>query len=100
MFRRLHEGGAPVTLVVDGKRVPAAPGDTVASALLVAGITILRKTAVSGSPRSVYCGMGVCFECLVEIDGEGNRQACLTAVRDGMVVTTGGTRRNLLAEPM
>ena len=42
--------------------------------------------AVSGSPRAPYCMMGVCFDCLMEIDGVGNRQACLTPVADGMQV--------------
>ena len=63
-----------------------APGDTVAAALLAAGETDLRATPVSGSPRAPYCMMGVCFECLMEIDGIGNRQACLTPVIEGMQV--------------
>ncbi len=43
-------------------------------------------TPVTGSARGPYCMMGVCFDCLVEIDGEGNRQACMIEARDGMVV--------------
>ena len=42
--------------------------------------------AVTSAPRAPYCMMGVCFECLVEIDGKPSRQACLTPVRDGMVI--------------
>ena len=79
---------ASVTLTVDGERVSARDGDTVASALLAAGRQATRRSAVSGEPRAPYCQMGVCFECLVEIDGIADRQACLVPVRNGMVVTT------------
>jgi predicted molibdopterin-dependent oxidoreductase YjgC len=89
MFRRLVEPErASVRLVVDGRAVTAAPGDSVAAALLAAGVVACRTTPVSGAPRAPYCMMGVCFDCLVTIDGVGSRQACLTRVRDGMVVET------------
>lgn len=77
-----------VTLTVDGERVAARDGDTVATALLAAGRLPLRRSTVSGAPRAPFCQMGVCFECLVEIDGVADRQACLAAVRDGMRVST------------
>ena len=57
-----------------------------ASALLAAGETVFRTTPVSGAERGPFCMMGVCFECLVEIDGVPNRQACMTPVSDGMNV--------------
>lgn len=79
---------ASVTLTIDGERIVARDGDTVASALLAAGRQAIRRSAVSGEPRAPYCQMGVCFECLVEIDGMADRQACLVPVRNGMVVTT------------
>jgi predicted molibdopterin-dependent oxidoreductase YjgC len=89
MFRRLPETGpASILLEVDGKRLDARPGDSVAAALLAAGHAICRTTAVTGAPRAPYCMMGVCFECLVTIDGVGNRQACLVRVVDGMKVET------------
>ena len=89
MFQRLPrpESGT-VTLSVDGKPVTALPGDSVAAALLAAGIIACRTTPVSGAPRAPYCMMGVCFECLVAIDGVGSRQACLARVRDGMRIET------------
>ena len=89
MFQRLNrpESGT-VRLSVDGKPVAALPGDSVAAALLAAGILACRTTPVSGAPRAPYCMMGVCFECLVTIDGVGSRQACLIEVRDGMAVET------------
>ena len=64
--------------------VSARAGDTVAAALLAAGLDHCRTTPVSGAPRAPYCMMGVCFECLVTIDGVGNRQGCLVPVREGM----------------
>jgi D-hydroxyproline dehydrogenase subunit gamma len=88
MFRRLVESKAAVALTVDGKPISARAGDTVAAALLAAGIDHTRTTPVSGAPRAPYCMMGVCFECLMSIDGVGSRQACLVPVRDGMQVET------------
>ena len=88
MFKRLVERGAAVAITVDGKTLGARAGDTVAAALLAAGIDHCRTTPVSGAPRAPYCLMGVCFDCLVTIDGVGSRQACLVPVRDGMAVET------------
>ena len=88
MFRRLAEAGPSVALTIDGKAVAARNGDTVAAALLAAGIDHCRTTPVTGAPRAPYCLMGVCFDCLVTIDGVGSRQACLVPVRDGMKVET------------
>src|SRR5262249_17925560 len=88
MFKRLGEAGSAVTLTVDGKPVTARAGDTVAAALLAGGIDHCRTTPVSGAPRAPYCLMGVCFDCLVTIDGVGSRQSCLVPVRDGMTVET------------
>ena len=64
----------------------ARPGDSVAVALLAAGIRSTRTTAASGAPRGPYCMMGACFECLAEVDGVANVQTCMTEVRDGMRV--------------
>jgi len=88
MFKRLREAGAPIAITVDGKAVRAANGDTVAAALLAAGVDHCRTTPVTGAPRAPYCLMGVCFDCLVTIDGVGNRQGCLVPVREGMKVET------------
>ena len=62
--------------------------DTVAAALLAAGLSHCRTTPVSGVPRAPYCMMGVCFDCLVTIDGVGSRQACLVPVQAGMAIET------------
>ena len=86
MFRRLPEREASVAMEIDGKTVAAAPGDSVAAAMFAAGISTFRRAPVDGGPRGPWCAMGVCFECLVEIDGEPNRQACMTPVREGLRV--------------
>src|SRR5260221_2783422 len=79
MFRRLRQPEfRTVSLSVDGRPVVARPGDSVAAALLAAGILGCRPTPGSGAPPAPYFMMGVCFECLVTIDGTGSRQACLT----------------------
>lgn len=89
MYRRLPsaQAGASLRLTVDGMSVQLRPGETVAAALLLAGHKAGRTTPVTGAARGPYCMMGVCFDCLVTIDGEGNRQACMVEAKDGMVVT-------------
>jgi len=77
-----------LTIFIDGTATPARHGDTVAAAMLGSGHVACRTTAVSGTPRGPYCLMGVCFDCLVKIDGDANRQACMTTVRDGMRIET------------
>ena len=86
-MRRIPRDDMPqVHIEFEGQSLPAAAGDTVAAALLAAGQREFRTTPVSGRPRGPFCMMGVCFDCLVEIDGVANRQACMIEVRDGMRV--------------
>ena len=88
MFTRLPEAeaAASIFLTVDGRSVRARSGDSVAAALLAAGFTYCRSTPVGGAKRAPYCMIGVCLECLLTIDGVGNCQGCLVAVREGMRV--------------
>ena len=87
MFKRTHDDARrEVEISVDGQRVLAREGDTVSAALLASGLDVRRATAVSGAPRLPYCMMGVCFDCLVIIDGVGNRQGCLVPVSAGMKI--------------
>jgi predicted molibdopterin-dependent oxidoreductase YjgC len=89
MFRRQTEARRPaLTIRIDGVATEAREGDSVAAAMLAAGHLTARKTPVSGAPRAPYCLMGVCFECLVTVDGVGNRQGCMVLVRDGMRIET------------
>ena len=77
--------GERVTFRFDGRDVEASQGETIASALWVAGIRALRASSRTGEPRGVYCCMGVCFDCLVRVDGTPVR-ACTTPVAASLVV--------------
>ncbi len=97
MFRALREPDHPVAFSFDGRPLQAAQGQSLASALLAAGVRHFRTSTVSGEPRAPYCMMGVCFDCLVTVDGVQNRQSCLVEVRDGMVVESQHGARTLIA---
>src|SRR6476660_9141885 len=77
--------GPPVRLRFDGREIEALPGETIAAALAAADVVAVRQTR-SGAPRGPFCGMGVCFDCLVTVDGRPSQRACLTKVAAGMDV--------------
>jgi D-hydroxyproline dehydrogenase subunit gamma len=87
MTRRPVSGGVQrgqsVTVTVDGRPTSAYLGESVA-AVLIAGGDLSTRTTVDGEPRGLFCGMGVCFDCLVIVDGVPGTRACVTWVRDGM----------------
>lgn len=87
MYKRFQEIGRPITFSFNGAPVEAQQGDTIAAALLMAGLRSFRKTPVSGTPRGAFCMMGACFDCLVEIDGE-TVQACMVPASEGLIVTS------------
>lgn len=79
--------GAPaVAFSFNGDPLEAGPGQTLGAALMAAGIPAWRTTRKSERPRGLLCGIGVCFDCLVTVDGEANQRACLVEVREGMRV--------------
>lgn len=85
MYAQRPEGRpATVEVLVDGRPVLVPEGASAAAAVLVAGLPALRTTPVGAAPRLPYCMMGVCFDCLAEIDGVPNRQACMVTVAPGM----------------
>lgn len=99
MFRRLPEGGAAMLrFTIDGEPATARAGDSVAAAMMANGHAACRETVVSGAARGPYCLMGVCFDCLVVIDGVGNRQGCLVPVAEGMRVETQRGARDIAQE--
>lgn len=77
---------AAVTIFIDGRSVQVQAGQTLAMAMLAAAAVPFRHTAVSGAPRSPLCLMGVCFDCMVEVDGRHNVQSCQVEVQEGMTV--------------
>jgi D-hydroxyproline dehydrogenase subunit gamma len=85
MFRpRPESPSTTVAVVVEGRAVMVPEGASAAAAMLAAGFDNIRHTPVAGSERAPYCMMGVCFDCLTEIDGVPNRQSCMVGVRPGM----------------
>lgn len=87
MFKRVGASGREeIILEFEGTEVTARAGDTVAAALLAADINIFRETPQGGRPRGPFCMMGVCFDCLMVIDGQPNAQACQIIAREGMKI--------------
>jgi hypothetical protein len=89
---------ATVEVLVEGRAVRVPLGASAAAAVLLAGLPMIRETPVSGSPRLPYCMMGVCFDCLAEIDGVPNRQACMVTVAPGMRIAPQRGARLAFAE--
>ena len=86
MFRSvMTKTGKTVEFQFEDEIITAIDGDNVATALLKAG-KIQFRSAKKHDTRGPYCMMGVCFECLVEIDGRPNQQACQVMIRDGMQI--------------
>jgi hypothetical protein len=77
-----------IEFTFDGESISAIGGQSVAAALLAANQRALRKTRFNNNERGVFCGIGVCFDCLVVIDGITNQRACLIEARPGMKVQT------------
>jgi len=75
-----------VTIIVDGKEIPAREGEMIAAALTAAGIKTFRTTPIKHKPRGIFCGIGQCTDCIMEIDGVMNVRACMTIAKPGMVV--------------
>lgn len=91
--------GKLVDIHVDGRVARVREGTSLAIALMEAGTVPLRHTALSNAPRSPLCLMGVCYECLCEVDGRQNVQACMVPVADGMQVRLNrGARRMDIAK--
>lgn len=81
------ERGKAFELIVDGERLVAYPGETIAAALLAAGRRVLRRTALRREPRGIYCGMGVCGECAMVVNDEPGVRTCVTQALPGMTVS-------------
>jgi predicted molibdopterin-dependent oxidoreductase YjgC len=77
----------PLRLTINGRRLSVEAGTTVAAALLLAGLRATR-TSVGAEPRAALCGMGVCQECRVTIDGRAHVLACQTLCCEGQIVHT------------
>ena len=78
-----------VTASFDGSPLSAPAGASVAAALLASGRTSWRTTR-AGRPRGLFCGIGVCFDCLVDIDGQTGQRACMIPLAEGMDIRSAG----------
>ena len=96
MFRKLHEPDPHITIEIDGTSVAAEAGESVAAVLLRQSEPWSRLTPVTQTRRAPYCMMGVCFECLAEVDGVASVQTCLKPVCQGMRVARQSGRRRLV----
>ena len=76
------------TIFYDGKPIEARQGETVAAALLAAGVRVFRHTAKKHAPRGVFCGIGQCTDCVMVVNGQPNTRTCVTRVEEGMVIET------------
>jgi hypothetical protein len=81
-----------VQLSIDGERVDAAEGSSVAVAIVNRALVSAWRvrTSVTGQPRGPLCGMGICFECRATVDGRVHERTCQIIVRDGMEIRTDG----------
>jgi predicted molibdopterin-dependent oxidoreductase YjgC len=82
--------GEPIDLLVDGEVIKAYAGETIAGALTAAGRRVFRHTEGTGAPRGVFCGIGICFDCLVTVEGMGRVRSCMVPVQPGMRVSLHG----------
>ena len=78
--------GPGIKILVNGREVVAYQGETVLAALIAAGQRTLRKSHILSEGRGPLCGMGVCYECLVSVNGRANQRACMTEVEDLMEI--------------
>lgn len=77
-----------VKILVDGQELQALEGEMIAAALLANGIDVFRTTKKYQEPRSIFCGIGQCNDCVMVVDGVPNVRTCVTPVKDGMVIET------------
>ena len=96
MFRRRPDADpATIPIIVEGRTALVSRGASAAAAVLVAGFRSIRETPVQGRERGPYCMIGICFDCLAEIDGVPNRQSCMVEVRPGMRIRRQIRARNI-----
>ena len=70
----------------NGVELTAQPGQSVSAALISNNERINRYTRFNGAPRGVFCGIGICFDCMLIIDGQPNQRGCVTEIQPGMIV--------------
>ena len=82
------ERGQPFEIEINGRKTAAYQGETIAAALLAENVRIFRRTHRRTEPRWLFCGIGVCYDCLVTVNGVPNVRACMTHVKPRMRIQT------------
>lgn len=80
--------GRQVAIIIDGRAAVAFEGETIAAVLLAQGLRVFRHSSKTEEGRGIFCGMGICYDCLVTADGMPNVRACMTPVTPGMAIET------------
>ncbi len=88
------ERGESTDIQVNGEHMVAYAGETIAAVLLAADRRGFRRTRGGGALRGLFCGIGVCFDCLVHVEGKGTTRSCVTSVQPGMRIHLLGTRES------
>jgi len=81
-------GANEVTITVDGRKIKAFEGEMIVSALVAAGINVFRYTSKKHEPRGVFCAIGQCTDCVMEVNGVANVRTCVTPVENNMQIKT------------
>ena len=83
----VEPGGASVRFTFEGRPYSGFAGESIASAMMRAGIMALRRTRIGHEARGYYCGMGICWECAVHVEGRGVVRSCAHPISDGQVIS-------------
>ena len=78
----------PLTITVDGVPATGVTGQTLAGVMLASGNLAWRRTSAKDRPRGVFCGIGICFDCVVEVNGQRDVRACLRRATEGDVLVS------------
>lgn len=79
----------PVSFTFNGRKLTGVQGEPIAAALLATGIRTLRRHEETGSARGLYCAIGHCMECRLNVEGRGPVRSCLTPLEEGMRICEG-----------
>ena len=83
-----HLANNAIEIEIDGEKISAFRGESVAAVLMVSGTRIFTKPSRYNLSRTMYCGMGICHQCLVSVDGVRDVRACMTEIYPGIRIET------------
>ena len=83
-----YKKGKKIKVTVDGRDITAYEGEMIATAIIASGLKIFRYTSKYEEPRGIFCAIGRCTDCVMEVNGSANVRTCVTTVKEGMVINT------------